>query len=216
MVTKRDDIDDLLPKLPEVGTASGSTTEETQEKQENTEQVDVRQDKEEMTGLVITQQPVETADNMTDKTPEVESVVVTTLVDEEFSRLLPSVEELTVSRTEENVAELRTEGDVASEQTQLTTVLDMQQPEAIAETSGLPDVLEEEQQQQQQQQQEQQQPIEIQQQQQQEEVIATLEVSESVEVVPKPVELTTTVMTELPTMPAYPCFDNLIAGEYNQ
>ena len=206
-MTKRDDIDDLLPKLPEVGTAGGSTTEEAQEKQENTEQADVRQDQEELTSLVITQ-PVETADSTADKTPEVESVAVTTLVDEEIGRLLPSIEELAVSRTEENVVELRTEGDVASEQTHLTTVQDVQQPEAVVESTGLPDVLEEEQQQQQQQ--EQQQHIERQQQ----EVIATLEVSESVEVVPKPMELTTTaVTTELPAMPAYPCFDNLIAGE---
>ena len=209
-MTRRDDIDDLLPKLPEVETASASTTEGTQEKQESTEQADVKQDQKETTSLFTTQ-PVETADNVTEKTPEVESEAVTTLVDEELSRLLPDIEELTVSRTEEN-AMIRTEGDVKlSEQTDLTSVQDVQQPQAIVETTGLPDVLQQEQQQQHQQQQQQHQQQHIER--QQEEVIATLEVSESVEVVPKPLELTMTITTELPTMPTYPRLDSLIAGE---
>ena len=213
-MTRRDDIDDLLPKLPEVEAASASTTEGTQEKQESTKQADVKQDQKETTSLLTTQ-PVETADNVTEKTPEVESEAVTTLVDEELSRLLPDIEELTVSRTEEN-AMIRTEGDMTlSEQTDLTSVQDVQQHQDIVETTGLPDVLQQEQQQHQQQQQQHQQQHQQQQyiERQQEEVIATLEVSESVEVVPKPLELTMTITTELPTMPTYPRLDSLIAGE---
>ena len=206
----RDAIDDLLPKLPEVVSASGTTSEEIPD---NVGQEESTEDR----GLV---------NESCTETPYVESSTVTCLVNEGVELLLPSVGEVTVSSTEGYVCE------------QFHLQADVRQPETSVQTGDLHDIAIklEEQQEQQQQQQEQQQLKQGQRQQQQEqrqqhqqqqqqqeqqthierpteEIAPMLEVSESVEVVPKPLMMST--VTELPAMPVYPRLDSLIAGKHN-
>ena len=224
-MTSRDAIDDLLPKLPEVGSASVTTSEE---RLDNVRQEESTEDH----GLV---------DESCTETLNVELSAVTSLVNEDVELLLPSVAEMTVPRIEEDVSEQfhlqaediwqpetsvqRIEEDV-SEQFHLQAE-DIWQPETSVQIGDLHDIaikVEKQQQQQQTQQQQQLQEQQEQQQQQQqqqleqhiekptEEIAPTLEVSESVEVVPKPLVMST--VTELPAMPVYPRLDSLIAGKY--
>lgn len=188
MVTK-DDTDDLLPKLPEVETTCDTTPEEKQD----TKQV-IKQDQE-LLAFIDNIQPELTAN----RTLEVESNVIKTSSQvQEISLLLPSVEDVTVVRTEES-AILKAEDNVLlSDVAHLISVQDIQQSETAAETTLHNVTVEVGQQQQQQKQVE------------EEETVATLMVSESIDVVPKPVIST---VTELPVMPAYPRLDSLIAGE---
>ena len=88
------------------------------------------------------------------------------------------------------------EAHVTSGEDHVISVQDVQQNETTVEIEGLTVEMEK-------QQEDMEGPL-------QEEAVATLEVSESIEVVQKPVVST---VTELPTMPAYPRLDSLIEGE---